>query len=73
MVFDCRYLIKKKPQVVFYKKGALKNLQNSQENTCARASFLIKLQPAIKKETLVQVFSCDTCKRLLLLIKFNFT
>ena len=28
---------------------------NSQENTCARASFLIKL-------TLTQVFSCEFCK-----------
>ena len=56
MVFDCRYLIKKKPQVVFYKKGALKNLQNSQENTCARASFLIKLQPAIKRDSGTGVF-----------------
>ena len=26
------------------RKGVLKNSQNSQENTCARASFLIKLQ-----------------------------
>ena len=29
---------------VFYKKVFLKILQNSQENTCARASFLIDLQ-----------------------------
>ena len=29
--------------------------QNSQQNTCARVSFLIKLQ-FIKKETLAQVF-----------------
>ena len=35
--------------------------QNSQEKTCARVSFLIKLQ-AIKKETLVQVLSCESCK-----------
>ena len=34
----------------------LEILQNSQENTCARVSFLIKF---IKKETLVQVFSCE--------------
>ena len=34
-------------------------LQNSQENTCARVSFLIKLQA--KKETLAQVFSCEFC------------
>ena len=26
------------------KKAFLKNLQNSQENTCARVSFLIELQ-----------------------------
>ena len=29
---------------VFCKKGVLKYLQNSQESTCARVSFLIKLQ-----------------------------
>ena len=39
--------------------------QNLQENTCPRASFLIKLQAQAqacnftKKETLVQVFSCE--------------
>ena len=41
----------------------LKISQNSPENTCARVSFLIKLQgPAcnfIKTETLGQVFSCE--------------
>ena len=36
-------------------------LQNSQENICARASFLIKLQTLLKK-TLAQVFSCEFCK-----------
>ena len=40
--------------------------QNSQENTCARVSFLIKLQVEvcnfIKKETLEQVFPCEFCK-----------
>ena len=38
--------------------------QNSQKNTCARVSFLIKLQEAcnfIKKETLAQGFSCEFC------------
>ena len=36
-------------------------LQNSQENTYARISFLVKMQACnfIKKETLAQVFSCD--------------
>ena len=36
------------------KKVFLEISQNSQENTCARVSFLIK--------TLVQVFSCDFCE-----------
>ena len=33
--------------------------QNSQENTCARVSFLVTF---IKKETLAQFYSCDFCK-----------
>ena len=37
--------------------------QNSQENSCAKVSFLIKLHALacnfIKKETLAQVFSCE--------------
>ena len=43
--------------------------QNSQENTCARVSFLIKLQasglscrPLLKKRLLAQVFSCEFCE-----------
>ena len=40
--------------------------QSSQENTLARASFLIKLQDEacnfIKKETLTQLFSCEFCE-----------
>ena len=43
--------------------------QIPQENTCARASFLIKLQSSgsqawnfIKIETLAQVFSCEICE-----------
>ena len=49
----------KQPPEVF-----LKNSQNSQENTCARVSCLIKLQASgnfLKKETLAQVFSCEFC------------
>ena len=38
------------------KKVLLEILQNSQENTCVRLSFLIKL------ETLGLVFSCEFCK-----------
>ena len=44
------------------KKVLLEILQNSQENTCARVSFLIKLQAFIKKETLSQVF-CGISKK----------
>ena len=44
------------------KKVFLKFLQNSQDNTCVRVSFLIKLQAFVKKETLAQVFSFEFCK-----------
>ena len=51
---------------MFYKKGVLKILLNSQENTCARVSFLKKLHAQachiIKKETLARVLSCEFCK-----------
>ena len=44
------------------KKVILEIPQNSQEQNCARASFLIKLQASacnfIKKESVAQVFSC---------------
>ena len=50
----------------FVKKVFLKNSKNSQENTSARVSFLIKLQAetcnSFKKETLAQVFSCEFCQ-----------
>ena len=51
---------------VFLKKEFLEIPQNSQENTCTRVSFLIKLQASacnfIKIETLAQVFSCEFCE-----------
>ena len=51
---------------VFCKKVFLKMSQNSLESTCARVSFLIKLQSwacnFIKKETLAQAFSCKFCE-----------
>ena len=56
------------PQRCSVKKLFLKIPQNSQENTRTRVSLLIKLQsPAsvcnfIKKETLLQVFSCEFCE-----------
>ena len=47
------------------KKVFLEISQNSQENTCTRACFLIKFQAwasnFTKKETLIQVFSCEFC------------
>ena len=47
-------------------KVFLKFLQNSQENTCARVSFLTMLQVSaykfIKKEILAQVFFCEFCE-----------
>ena len=48
------------------KKVFLEISQNSQENTCARASILINLQAQacnfIKIEALAQVFSCEFCE-----------
>ena len=44
----------------------LKSRENSQENTCARAYFLIKSKADacsfIEKENLAQVFFCEFCK-----------
>ena len=48
------------------KKMFLKISKNSQENTCTRVSFLIKLQSSacnfIKQESRTQVFSCEICE-----------
>ena len=48
------------------KKRFLEISQNSQENTCTRVSFLMKLQAwacnVIKKRTLAQVFFCEICE-----------
>ena len=53
-------------QMCSVKKMFLEISPNSQENTCARASFLIKFQASasifIKKEALAQVFSREFCK-----------
>ena len=53
-------------QKCFVKEVFLKIPKNSQENIYIRDSFLIKLQVSfcniIKKETLMQVFSCDFCE-----------
>ena len=44
------------------KKVFLEILQNSQENTCARVSFLSSACNFIKQEILAQVFSCEFCE-----------
>ena len=48
---------------VFCEKGVLRNFEKTQENTCARVSFLISCRAEacnfIKKEALAQVFSCE--------------
>ena len=44
------------------KKVFLKISQSSQENICARVSFLIKKRLFIKKETLAQMFYCEFCE-----------
>ena len=48
---------------VLQEKVFLEISQNPQENTCARVSFLIKLQTKgcnfIKKDALEQMFSCE--------------
>ena len=49
-------------QRCFVDKVFLEVSQNSQENTCARVSFLRKVCNFIKKETLTQVFSCEFCE-----------
>ena len=67
--------IRSSHQKCFIKKAFFKILENSQENTCVRVSFLIKLQAEIcyytcrlrsatlfKKETMAQVFSCKFCE-----------
>ena len=59
------YLKKQSPGVALKKKAFLEILENSQDNTCARASLLIKLQDSagfIKKEILAQVYSCEFCE-----------
>ena len=51
---------------VLQEKVFLEISQNSQENSCVRVSFLIKLQASpwnfIKKEALAQVFSYEFCE-----------
>ena len=59
-------LIEAATEGVLQEKIFLEISQNSQENTCARFSFLIKSQGSacnfIKKEALGQMFSCKYCE-----------
>ena len=56
---------KQPPEVVCEKKH-LQKFHKIHYSTCARVSFLIKLQSTacnfIKKDTLAQVLSCEFCK-----------
>ena len=62
---------KQPPELCYINRCSQNFLQNSQENTWAKVSFLIKLQASdliknpsgfIKKKTLAQVFSCEFCE-----------
>ena len=67
---ECNYIpIKLKPLLEAATGGALQEnvfletSQKLQQNTCPRDSFLTKLQAeGCKKETMVQVFSCEFCE-----------
>ena len=48
--------LKSSRQEVFYKKGFLEIMQNSQKNTWARVSFSIKLQAATSSLPLIMLF-----------------
>ena len=61
----CHVRVRSSHRSCSVKKVLLEISQNSQEKTCARVSFLIKLQASgnfIKKETLARVFSCEFCE-----------
>ena len=53
------------------KKVFLKIYQNSQENTCATVSFIIKLKAFIKKEILAQRFPVNSVTFLRTLISIE--
>ena len=71
---DHQNILRSSRPEVFCRKCVLRSFTNSQESTCARVSFLIKLRAwgkpkvkvntfnFIKKENLAQVFSCEFCQ-----------
>ena len=66
IVTSCWFKVVWSHPEVFYKKVFLEISQNSQENTCARVSFLKICRPEacnfIKNEALAQMFSCNFVK-----------
>ena len=60
------YLQKQSLGCILSREVTLKISKNSQEDTCARVSFLVKLQAKacnfIKKGTVAQVFSYEFCE-----------
>ena len=58
-------IFKKQPLACSVKKVFLNISQNSQENTCTKAYFLIKLPEAcnfIKRNTLAKMLFCEFCE-----------
>ena len=49
-LWKCKEILyfQRQSPAMFYKKALLDISQNSQENTCARASFLMKLQASLQ-------------------------
>ena len=59
---EYRLVLEAATRVGLWKKVILEISQNSQANTCVRVPFSIRLQAFIKKEAVVQVFSCEICE-----------
>ena len=66
LLWFIRKSLKKEEMTEAATRGVLKSFANSQENTCARVSFLLNLkvglQTLLKTETLPLVFSCEFCE-----------
>ena len=60
----CDFIEQKQPPEAFYKKLFLKIPQYSQESTCVRVSFLIKLHSTLKKRLQRGCFSANIAKSL---------
>ena len=64
--FKIPFYLQKQHRRCSVTKGVIRNFVKFRENTCARVSFLLKLQDEgfnfNKKEALVRVFSCEFCE-----------